>query len=223
MSLRQALAAEAIGTAFLLAIVVGSGIMGEKLAGGNAGLALLANSIATGGGLYALIVMFGPVSGAHFNPLVSGMSIYRGELSLRAGALYIFAQLLGALVGVASAHAMYGLPLLQTSAHVRPTLGEGFGEAIATFGLLLIIMLLSRFRRDAIPVAVAAFITSAYWFTSSTSFANPAVTLARALTDTFAGISPRSVPMFLSGQLLGAIAAALCLQALLPAEARLRK
>src|SRR5690349_2189683 len=223
MSLRQALAAEAIGTALLLAIVVGSGIMGEKLAGGSAGLALLANSIATGGGLYALIVMFGPVSGAHFNPLVSGMSIYRGELSLRAGALYIFAQLLGALVCVASAHAMYGLPLLQSSAHVRPTLGEGFGEAIATFGLLLIIMLLSRFRRDAIPVAVAAFITSAYWFTSSTSFANPAVTLARALTDTFAGISPRSVPMFLSGQLLGAIAAALCLQALLPAEARLRK
>jgi glycerol uptake facilitator-like aquaporin len=209
MTLGRAAAAEAIGTALLLAIVVGSGIMGEKLADGNAAVALLANSIATGAGLYALIVMLGPISGAHFNPVVSGVSAWEGNLKPRDCAVYVLAQVCGAFIGVAAAHAMFGLPLLQVSAHLRPTAGEGIGEVIATFGLVMVILLLSRFRREAIPVAVACFITSAYWFTSSTSFANPAVTLARAVTDTFAGISPQSVPLFIGGQIGGAILASL--------------
>ena len=215
MSLARAAAAEAIGTALLLAIVVGSGIMGEKLAGGNLAVALLANSIATGAGLYALIVMLGPISGAHFNPIVSSISVCEGQLPLRWCVVYILAQVTGAFAGVATAHIMFGLPLLQVSVHLRPTFGEGLGEFIATFGLVLVILLVSRFRRDAIPLAVAAFITSAYWFTSSTSFANPAVTLARASTDTFAGISPSSVPLFIGGQVLGGATATLFLRWLL--------
>ena len=209
MTLARAAAAEAIGTALLLAIVVGSGIMGEKLANGNAAVALLANSIATGAGLYTLIVTLGPISGAHFNPVVSAVSAWEGNLKARDCAVYVLAQVMGAYVGVAAAHAMFGLPILQVSVHLRPTAGEGLGEIIATFGLVLVILLLSRFRREAIPVAVACFITSAYWFTSSTSFANPAVTLARAATDTFAGISPASVPLFIGGQLLGGAGATL--------------
>jgi glycerol uptake facilitator-like aquaporin len=204
--LRKA-AAEGIGTALLLAIVVGSGIMGERLANGNLAVALLANSLATGAGLYVLIVMLGPVSGAHFNPVVSGVSAWEGQLPARICAVYMLAQVSGAFAGVVAAHAMFGLPLLQVSAHLRPTPGEGLGEVIATFGLVLVILLLSRFRREAIPVAVAGFITSAYWFTSSTSFANPAVTLARATTNTFAGISPGSVPLFIGGQIVGGAAA----------------
>jgi glycerol uptake facilitator-like aquaporin len=200
--------AEGIGTALLLAIVVGSGIMGERLASGNLAIALLANSLATGAGLYVLIVMLGPISGAHFNPVVSGVSAWEGQLPARTCVVYVLAQILGAFAGVAAAHAMFGLPLVQVSAHLRPTPGEGLGEVIATFGLVLVILLLSRFRREAIPVAVAAFITSAYWFTSSTSFANPAVTLARATTNTFAGISPSSVPLFVGGQIVGGAAAA---------------
>jgi len=207
VSLVRRAAAEAIGTALLLAIVVGSGIMGERLAGGNLAVALLANSIATGAGLYVLIVALGPISGAHFNPVVSGVSTWEGQLPARTCVVYVLAQVVGAFVGVASAHGMFGLPLVQVSAHVRPTLGEGLGEVIATFGLVVVILLLSRFRREAIPVAVAGFITSAYWFTSSTSFANPAVTLARAMTNTFAGISPDSVPLFIGGQLAGGVAA----------------
>ena len=207
MTLSRAAAAEAMGTALLLAIVVGSGIMGERLAQGNGAIALLANSLATGAGLYALIIILGPVSGAHFNPIVSGVSVWNGHLSRRNGVVYVLAQIGGALVGVASAHAMFGLPIVQISAHVRPSLGEGFGEVVATFGLVLVISLASRFRVEAIPMAVASFITSAYWFTSSTSFANPAVTFARAMTDTFAGISPDSVPLFITGQLLGGAAA----------------
>lgn len=203
MTLRRAASAEAIGTAMLLAIVVGSGIMGERLAEGNAAVALLANSIATGAGLYSLIVMFGPVSGAHFNPAVSAVSAWNGRLSWRDSVVYMTAQLFGAFAGVATAHAMFGLPIIQISAHVRPTVGEGLGEAIATFGLVLVISLGLKFRAEAIPMAVAMFITSAYWFTSSTSFANPAVTLARATTDTFAGISPQSVPLFVVGQIIG--------------------
>lgn len=209
MTLVRAAAAEAIGTALLLAIVVGSGIMGERLAQGNAAVALLANSLATGAGLYALIVMLGPVSGAHFNPVVSAVSACEGRLTASHFCVYVLAQVCGAFAGVVAVHAMFGLPLLQVSAHVRPTPGEGLGEVIATFGLVLVISLTLRFRVEAIPVAVAAFITSAYWFTSSTSFANPAVTLARAMTDTFAGISPSSVPLFVGGQVLGAAAAAL--------------
>jgi len=209
MTLGKAAAAEAVGTALLLAIVVGSGIMGERLAQGNAAVALLANSIATGAGLYTLIVIFGPVSGAHFNPVVSGMSVCDGRMSGRGGGVYVVAQLSGAFIGVAAAHAMFGLPILQISERIRPSWGEGLGEVIATFGLVLVISLASRFRVEAIPVAVAAFITSAYWFTSSTSFANPAVTFARAMTDTFAGISPGSVPLFVCGQLIGGVTATL--------------
>ena len=207
MTLTRSVAAEAIGTALLLAIVVGSGIMGEKLAAGDAAVALLANSIATGAGLYALIVMFGPVSGAHFNPVVSCVSLWDGGITGRACLAYVAAQIVGALLGVAAAHAMFGLAVVQVSNHLRPTPGEGLGEVIATFGLVMVILFTARFRREAIPAAVACFITSAYWFTSSTSFANPAVTIARAATDTFAGISPESVPMFIGGQLLGGLVA----------------
>jgi glycerol uptake facilitator-like aquaporin len=209
MTLGRAAAVEAIGTALLLAIVVGSGIMGDRLAQGNAAVALLANAIATGAGLYTLIVIFGPVSGAHFNPVVSAVSVWERRLTRAQGAVYMLAQFGGAFAGVAVAHIMFGLPVVQISARIRPTLGEGLGEAIATFGLILVILLALRFKAEAIPVAVAAFITSAYWFTSSTSFANPAVTLARAMTDTFAGISPQSVPLFVLGQLLGGAAATL--------------
>jgi glycerol uptake facilitator-like aquaporin len=209
MTLGRAAAAEGIGTALLLAIVVGSGIMGERLAQGNAAVALLANAIATGAGLYTLIVIFGPVSGAHLNPVVSVVSLWEGRLKPSQAGAYILAQFVGAFAGVAAAHTMFGLPMIQISARVRPTLGEGLGEVIATFGLILVILLALRFKAEAIPVAVAAFIASAYWFTSSTSFANPAVTFARAMTDTFAGISPRSVPLFVIGQLLGGGAATL--------------
>jgi glycerol uptake facilitator-like aquaporin len=209
MTLGRAAAAEAIGTALLLAIVVGSGIMGERLAQGNMAVALLANSLATGAGLYALISILGPVSGAHFNPVVSGVSVWEGRLSAHDGVVYVVAQLSGAFAGVAAAHAMFALPIVQISTHIRPTLGEGLGEVIATFGLVLVIFLALRYRVEAIPMLVAAFITSAYWFTSSTSFANPAVTFARAMTDTFAGISPRSVPLFIGGQIFGAVAATL--------------
>jgi glycerol uptake facilitator-like aquaporin len=183
--------------------------MGERLAQGNAAVALLANSIATGAGLYTLIIVFGPISGAHFNPVVSGVSAWVGSLSPQHSLVYTAAQVCGAFAGVAAAHAMFGLPLIQVSARTRPTLGEGFGEVIATFGLVLVISLTSKFRAEAIPMAVAGFITSAYWFTSSTSFANPAVTFARAMTDTFAGISPKSVPLFVCGQLIGGVMATL--------------
>jgi len=197
----RAASAEVIGTAFLLAIVVGSGIMGERLAQGNIAIALLANSIATGAGLYALITILGPVSGAHLNPIVSVVSAWEGRLSGCYCAVYVLAQVSGAFAGVAVAHVMFGMPILQVSAHMRPTLGEGLGEMMATFGLVLVIALALRFRSEAVPMAVAAFITSAYWFTSSTSFANPAVTFARAMTDTFAGISPSSVPLSIDGQI----------------------
>jgi len=213
--MKRAVVAEAVGTALLLAVVVGSGIMGERLAAGNAAVALLANSLATGAGLYALIEMFAPISGAHFNPVVSAVSAWKGILPARECAAFIAAQVVGAIGGVVAAHAMFGLPLLQVSHHVRTTAGEALGEFVATFGLLLVILLLSHFRRGAIPAAVAAFITSAYWFTSSTSFANPAVTLARAMTDTFAGISPESVPLFIGGQVLGGGVAALFVRWLL--------
>jgi glycerol uptake facilitator-like aquaporin len=209
ITLGRAVAAEAVGTAMLLAIVVGSGIMGERLAQGNLAVALLANSLATGAGLYVLIVIFGPISGAHFNPVVSAMNVFNVSISRCRGAIFALAQVCGAFVGVAAAHVMFNLPIVQVSAHVRSTLGEGLGEFIATFGLVLVISLTSRFCAEAIPMAVAAYITSAYWFTSSTSFANPAVTLARAMTDTFAGISPHSVPLFGGGQIIGGAAAML--------------
>ena len=220
MTVSRTAAAEAIGTALLLAIVVGSGIMAERLAQGNLAIALLANSIATGGGLYALILIFAPISGAHFNPIVTAVAVLNRSMSSRKGVIYMGAQCCGAFSGVAAAHAMFGLPLLQISEHVRPTIGEGLGEVIATLGLVLVISLASRFRAEAVPMAVAAFITSAYWFTSSTSFANPAVTLARAMTNTFAGISPESVPLFIGGQILGGAAATLFVRWLIREKAQ---
>lgn len=192
--------AEFLGTAFLLAAVVGSGIMGAKLSGGNDAIALLANSLATGGALIALIGAFGPVSGAHFNPAVSVFEVVGGRLSLPQLTFYIVAQVSGAVAGVIVAHAMFGLTLVQASQHVRATTGELIGEVVATLGLLLTIWGVARSRPDAVPGAVAAYIVGAYWFTSSTSFANPAVTLARAMTDTFAGIAPASVPGFVLAQ-----------------------
>jgi glycerol uptake facilitator-like aquaporin len=206
-SLPRRLAAEAIGTALLLAAVVGSGIMGERLAGGNVALALLANTLATGAALVALLLAFGPISGAHLNPAVTLAEAARRP-ALRAEVLpYLAAQLLGAFAGVIAAHGMFGEPLLTASTHARAGLAQAGSEAVATFGLLAVIFACSRRRPDAVPYAVGAWITGAYWFTASTSFANPAVTLARAATDTFSGIRPADVPAFLVAQLLGAAAA----------------
>ena len=195
------LAAEFVGTAFLLAAVVGSGIMGDRLFNGNVGLALLANSLATGAALYALIQVFGPISGAHFNPVVT---LSDGGLSWRVRGAYMAAQILGAIVGVMTAHVMFSLPLLARASHVRSGWAQGVSEWVATFGLLLVVR---GCPPSKVPVAVAAYITSAYWFTASTSFANPAVTVARSLTDTFAGIRPADAPSFVLAQLLGALAA----------------
>lgn len=195
-------AAEALGTAFLLAIVVGSGIMGEKLAAGNTAIALLANTIATGAGLFTLITIFAPISGAHFNPAVTFFAAIERSLSVREAIAYVVAQFSGAFCGILAAHAMFGLPLLQTSGHERGTFGESLGELIATFGLLLTIRLSARAPLPQVAAAVALWITAAYWFTSSTSFANPAVTFARSLTDTFAGIAPNHVLPFMAAQLL---------------------
>ncbi|MGH7340885.1 MAG: aquaporin [Candidatus Rokuibacteriota bacterium] len=195
--------AEAVGTALLLAIVVGSGIMGEKLAAGNAGVALLANSIATGAGLFTLISIFAPLSGAHFNPAVTIGAALDRALPLPTALAYIGAQFVGAYAGVLAAHAMFGLPLVQVSVRARPTVGECLGEVIATFGLLLTIRLLARAPVAQVAACVASWIVAAYWFTSSTSFANPAVTAARSLTDTFAGIAPNHVASFVGSQLVG--------------------
>lgn len=210
------LAAELIGTGLLLATVVGSGIMGERLAAGNVAIALLANTIATGAGLAALILTFGGVSGAHFNPVVSLLEAFRGGLARSQVAFYVLAQLAGAFGGTALAHVMFGEPILSASTHVRASAGELVGELVATFGLLTVIVGCSRNRPAAVPFAVAAYITAAYWFTSSTSFANPAVTLARAASNTFAGIRPADAPGFIAAQLAGAAAAALLLRWLFP-------
>jgi glycerol uptake facilitator-like aquaporin len=201
MNARHAALAEFLGTAALLAIVVGSGIMGERLAAGNAAVALLANSIATGAGLYVLISTLSPISGAHFNPAVSALFWWRGELSTRATLVHVVAQVAGAIVGVGLAHAMFDLPVLQTGIKVRSGGGQWISEGVATAGLLATILLGLRAEAKAIPALVACYITAAYWFTASTSFANPAVTLARALTDTFAGIRPADVGGFVAAQL----------------------
>lgn len=203
----RSIAAELVGTAFLLAVVVGSGIMGESLAGGNAAIALLGNTLATGAGLVVLIQVFGPVSGAHFNPAVTLTFALRGETSWRSVAAYFPAQVAGAVLGVWIAHAMFAEPILQVSAKLRGGPAQGFSEAIATFGLIGTILGTQRARPEFTPVAVGLYITAAYWFTASTSFANPAVTMARALSDTFAGIAPASVPLFIAGQFAGALAA----------------
>ncbi len=199
--------AEAIGTALLLVAVVGSGIMAERLAGGNIAIALLANAIATGGALVALILTFAPVSGAHFNPVVTLAFASRGKLRARMALVYIVSQIVGAVAGVWLAHLMFGLPILQASSHARGTFGEVMGELVATFGLIGLVLSASRHAPAAVPYGVAAYITGAYWFTSSTSFANPAVTFARSLTDTFAGIEPRHVLAFILAELVGGAAA----------------
>jgi glycerol uptake facilitator-like aquaporin len=206
-SLSQRLGAEALGTAFLLAAVVGSGIMAQKLAGGNAALALLGNTLPTGAILVVLILIFGPVSGAHFNPAVSLAFAVRGEIAWRDAGLYIAVQVIGAVIGVWAAHLMFDLTVLQISATVRTGPGQWLAEAVAAFGLLLTIFGCVANAPGAVAYAVGLYITAAYWFTASTSFANPAVTLARSLSDTFAGIAPGGVPAFVAAQLVGALAA----------------
>ncbi|MBI3285494.1 MAG: aquaporin family protein [Burkholderiales bacterium] len=209
MNIARRLSAEALGSAFLLATVVGSGIMAEKLAGGNSGLALLANALATGAGLIALILSFGPVSGAHFNPVVSLSEAWLGKLERRWLLPYIAVQIAGAFAGVIAAHWMFDLPTLFASSHVRSGASQWWSEFIASFGLIGVIISCTRTRPAVTPFAVAAYITAAYWFTSSTSFANPAVTLARAASDTFAGIRPQDAPGFILAQLAGGAAASL--------------
>jgi len=211
---------EGAGSALLLATVVGSGIMAERLSGGNVGIALLANGIATGGGLVALILTFGPISGAHLNPAVTVSDAAMGGLPWREVPVYLAAQLAGAFAGVALAHGMFGLPIFSASEHVRSGWGQVLAETVATFGLLSVIWGCARRRPEAVAFAVGAYITAAYWFTSSTSFANPAVTLARAASNTFAGIRPVDVPGFLAGQGVGALGATLLFRWLLPAASR---
>lgn len=202
------IAAEGLGSFFLFATVIGSGIMAEHLSGGNDAVALLGNTIATGAILFVLITMLGPISGAHMNPVVSLVAASRGELSWPEAGAYIGAQLAFGILGAWAAHLMFDLPMLQLSVKARSGLGQGVGEAIATFGLVLTILGTVRHRREWVPASVALYITAAYWFTSSTSFANPAITVARSLSNTFAGIAPHDVPLFVLAQLIGATGAA---------------
>jgi glycerol uptake facilitator-like aquaporin len=204
---RREILAEAIGTALLLAAVVGSGIMAERLCGGNVGLALLANAIATGGALYALIVMFGPISGAHFNPVVTLALAWRGECGRDRVLPFVIVQVVGAVLGVWLAHLMFDLPILQASTKVRTGVGQWAAEATATFGLVLLIVLGVAKQAPGLAAAVAVYIVGAYWFTASTSFANPAVTIARSLSNTFAGIAPPDVAGFIASQIVGALLA----------------
>jgi glycerol uptake facilitator-like aquaporin len=204
MSITRRTIAESIATALLLAIVVGSGVMGERLAAGNVAIALLANSLATGCGLAALIVTFAPISGAHMNPVVTLALAIRGDHAWREVPAYVAAQFAGAIAGVWVAHAMFAMPIIEWSTKPRSGLAQAFSEAIATFGLVMIVLRGARHRPDSVPWTVACYITAAYWFTASTSFANPAVTLARAMTDSFAGIALVHVPGFWAGQVAGA-------------------
>lgn len=206
MALRKKLLAEFLGTSLLLACVVGSGIMGVNLSQGNDAIALLANAGATAGVLYVLIAVLGPISGAHFNPAVTLVMRLRGELRTRDAIAYIGVQVLAAIAGVMLAHAMFDLPLLQPGTHARTGQAQWLSEAVATFGLVLTILLGVRHRPAAIPALVASYIFAAYWFTASTSFANPAVTLARSLTQTFAGIRPEDASLFVASQFVGALA-----------------
>ncbi|WP_226018638.1 MIP/aquaporin family protein [Novosphingobium sp. FKTRR1] len=199
--------AEALGSFLLFATVIGSGVMADRLSGGNVAVALLGNTIATGAMLFVLITMFGAISGAHFNPAVTLVMRLRGQISTAAALGHVVAQLVGGILGVWTAHAMFDLPVWQISQHVRTGPGQWLGEGVATFGLLLTILGTVRMRAEAVPTSVALYITAAYWFTSSTSFANPAITVARALSDTFAGIAPASAPGFIAAQLAGALAA----------------
>jgi len=215
-TLPRALAAECVGTLLLLAAVVGSGIMGERLAGGNLAVALLANTLATGAALIALILTFGPVSGAHLNPAVTIADASQGGIGWSRAAGYVVAQVIGAIAGVMVAHLMFDEPLLMSSTHARSGVSQAFSEFVATFGLVVVIWSVSRRRATVVPFAVAAYITAAYWFTASTSFANPAVTVARAFTDTFAGIRPSDVPAFIAAQVAGAMVATIFCRWLVP-------
>jgi glycerol uptake facilitator-like aquaporin len=205
--MKRALVAEGVGSFFLFATVIGSGIMAEKLAGGNVAVALLGNTMATAAMLFVLITMLGPISGAHFNPAVSLVMALRRELAWRDVLPYIFVQIGFGVLGAWAAHVMFDVPILQVSTHARTGIGQWFGEAIATFGLILTIIGTARHRPQWIPASVALYITAAYWFTSSTSFANPAITIARSLTNSFSGIAPSDVPMFVVAQLIGAMSA----------------
>ena len=219
MSLSRRLAAEGLGTALLLGAIVGSGIMAENLAAGNGAIALLANTLATGAMLVTLIFTFGSISGGHFNPTVTLSDAFQGGIGWNDVPAYILAQVLGAFVGVGTAHLMFGQALLQIGQHVRSGGAQLFSEFVATFGLLCVILGCNRFRSQAIPAAVGLYITAAYWFTASTSFANPAVTLARAFTNTFSGIRPIDTPGFIGVQILGALTATVLFRWLLPSVA----
>jgi glycerol uptake facilitator-like aquaporin len=214
--LGRRIAAEGVGSFFLFATVIGSGIMAQNLSAGNDAVALLGNTLATGAMLFVLITMLGPISGAHMNPAVSLVAASRAELRWTDAAAYIVAQLAFGIIGAWAAHRMFDLPTLQLSVKPRGGLGKGLGEAIATFGLILTIIGTVRYRREWVAPAVALYITAAYWFTSSTSFANPAITVARSLTNTFAGIAPHDVPLFIVAQLIGAALAAILARWLFP-------
>ena len=205
--MNRAVFAEGLGSFFLFATVIGSGVMAERLAGGNVAVALLGNTLATGAMLFVLITMLGPISGAHFNPAVSLVFRLRGELTTRMALAYTAAQLAGGILGVWAAHLMFDLPILQVSEKARTGVGQWAGELIATFGLVLTILGTLRSRQEWVPVSVALYITAAYWFTSSTSFANPAITVARSLSNSFAGIAPGDVAGFVSAQIVGAVLA----------------
>ncbi len=216
MNPARRIAAEGIGTAFLLAAIVGSGIMGERLAEGNVAIALLANTLATGAMLVTLILVFGPISGAHFNPAVTVADAWQGGLPWREVPGYLLGQFAGAFAGVATANLMFGEPLYSASRHARAGAAQVFSEFVATFGLLCVIWGCARLRSSAVPYAVGAYITGAYWFTASTSFANPAVTLARSASNTFAGIRPQDAPGFILAQIAGAAAATVLFRWLVP-------
>ncbi len=208
--MNRKLLAEAIGSFFLFATVIGSGVMAEQLSGGNVAVALMGNTVATGAMLFVLITMLGPISGAHFNPAVTLVMRLRGEVGSGSALTYFVAQIVGGVLGVWAAHVMFGLPVIQFSHHARTGFGQWTGEFVATFGLLITILGTVKARPQWVPASVALYITSAYWFTSSTSFANPAITIARSLSDTFAGIAPADVSGFVLAQLAGALAAMLC-------------
>jgi glycerol uptake facilitator-like aquaporin len=217
-SLRARVASEFLGTGFLVAAVVGSGIMAERLSAGNTAIALLANTIATGAALAALILTIGPISGAHMNPVVSVADALQGGLPWSQTLQYVFAQLTGGIAGTILAHAMFSLPLISLSQHVRSGSAQFLSECVASFGLLSVIWGSARSRAGAVPFGVASYITAAYWFTASTSFANPAVTIARSLSDTFAGIRPADVPLFVVAQFTGGLAATLLFRLLVPTK-----
>jgi glycerol uptake facilitator-like aquaporin len=217
-SLARRVWAEFLGTCFLVTAVVGSGIMGERLSGGNTAIALLANSIATGAALVTLIFSLGEISGAHFNPVVTLFEASSGGVAYRNVLPYVLAQFAGGVAGTISGHWMFGLPAIMLSQHVRNGPAQFYSEVLATFGLLFVIALCSRLRANAVPLAVGTYIAGAYWFTSSTSFANPAVTVARGITDTFSGIRPQDVPGFVLAQIVGATAAFVLLRWLVPAK-----